>query len=489
MTASLGVRYEYYGVQHNSDPTLDSNFYYGTGSNIHQMIRSGSVQLAPNSPVGGLWAPDKNNFAPRLGIAWDVNGDGRTSVRGGYGMAYERNFGNVTFNVIQNPPNYAVVSLVAGTDVPLIPITTDNAGPLAGTGTKLLPGVSLRHLDQNITNAYAHFWSAAFQKQLPAETSVSVEYTGSKGVDLYLINGQNLPGSGAVYLGDANPNSRENSQYTNINSRTNGGKSLYNGVTFSVENRGLGKTGLAFTGRYTLSHAKDDLSTTFSESNNNFNLGVLDLYNPALDYGDANFDARHRFAGSAIWQIPGPTSGVMQQVAGGWQVNAIFTAQTGLPFTVYDCTNANSKCMRMIGVGSLPSPSSNPPSSGDPNTYNYIDLSSQLKGVGSYTNAITGTNDFGPYPSSMTARNVFRAPGRWNIDTVFGKRFRLNGGQAVQIRFELYNPFKHANLYVDGANADISAGNFVTAVRGYTTNLGLVGDGQRRFQFGVRYEF
>ena len=109
--------------------------------------------------------------------------------------------------------------------------------------------------------------------------------------------------------------------------------------------------------------------------------------------------------------------------------------------------------------------------------------------MGSYANAITGTNDFGPYPSSMTARNVFRAPGRWNFDSVFAKRFRLNRGQAVQVRFELYNPFKHANLYVDGANADVSAGNFVTAVKGYTTNLGLVGDGQRRFQFGVRYDF
>ncbi len=163
------------------------------------------------------------------------------SVRGGYGVGYERNFGNVTFNVIQNPPSYAVVALVAGSDVPAIPITTNNAGPLAGVGSTLLPPVSLRHVDEHITNAYAHFWSASFQKELPAATLLSVDYTGSKGVDLYLINRLNGPGSGAVYLGDANPASRENPQYGTINSRTNGGRSLHNGVTFGVESRNVAR--------------------------------------------------------------------------------------------------------------------------------------------------------------------------------------------------------------------------------------------------------
>ena len=110
LTLNLGLRYEYYGVQHNKDAHLDSNFVFGAGSTLQDKIRSGQVFTvdpttnSPASPVGGLWNPDHNNFAPRIGFAWDVTGDGKTSLRGGYGISYERNFGNVTFNVIQNPP-------------------------------------------------------------------------------------------------------------------------------------------------------------------------------------------------------------------------------------------------------------------------------------------------------------------------------------------------------------------------------------------------
>lgn len=487
VTLSLGGRYEYYGVQHNADPSLDSNFFYGPGAGQPAQVRSGSVMRAPDSPVGGLWAPDRNNVAPRLGIAWDVHGDGRTSLRGGYGVAYERNFGNVTFNVIQNPPGYAVVSLVAGVDVPSLSISADNAGPLAGGGSTRLPVVSLRHVDQNITNAYAHFWSASFQQVLRGRTVAAADYSGSRGVDLYLINRLNGPGSGAVYLGDASPTARENAQYSTINSRGNGGRSLYHGVTLSIANGNLASTGVGFAARYTLSRARDNLSTTFSESNNDFNLGVLDPYNPDLDWADASFDVRHRFVANATWNIRGPQSGFAGRLFGGWQAAGIFVAQSGLPFSIYDCSNAVLVCNRMIAVAPVPGAGST--TSSDPNTYVYFDLRGQRAGIGSYKNPITGTSDFGPYPSTMTARNAFRAPGRWNLDVVLSKRFELKGNHGLRLRVELYNPLKHANLYVDTSSADISANDVITAVGGATSTLGVAGDGQRRFQVAAKYEF
>ena len=112
-------------------------------------------------------------------------------MRGGWGIGYERNFGNVTFNVIQNPPAYAVVDLNAGSDVPVIPITRDNAGPLAGTGSKVLPKTSLRWVDENIKTAYAHFWSLSLQRQLNQRTVASIDYSGSAGNDLYSLEDPN----------------------------------------------------------------------------------------------------------------------------------------------------------------------------------------------------------------------------------------------------------------------------------------------------------
>jgi hypothetical protein len=201
LTLNLGVRWEYFGVQHNANPNLDSNFYFGSGSTFFDRIRNGSMQLAPKSSKGELWNP-QNNFAPRVGFAWSPFSDGKTSIRGGYGLSYERNFGNVTFNVIQNPPNYFVLALTPADLGAPIAINPNNAGPLSGTGSKALPRSTGRIVDPNIPTAYAEFWSFSAEHELAKNTLFALEYTGSNGIHLYDISNINQSGSGNVYEGD-----------------------------------------------------------------------------------------------------------------------------------------------------------------------------------------------------------------------------------------------------------------------------------------------
>jgi hypothetical protein len=496
-TLNLGLRYEYYGVQKNRREELDSNFYFGSGNTLQERIRSGRVLQAVNSPVGSLWRPDRNNFAPRVGFAWDITGDGKTSLRGGYGIAYERNFGNVTYNVIQNPPFYASVQLNSGTEVDVgqNPIQVNNAGLFAGGGPSsvLLPPTSLRHVREDITNAYAHFWSAALERQVLPGTVASVEYSASAGRDLYSIEDINRVGSGLRYLGSGvlsaigRPTTRLNGQYSAINTRGNSGYSDYDAMIVSVESSNLRSIGLQLTSTYTYSSARDNLSTTFSESSNNFNLGFLDPFNPSLDYGYADFDIRHRFAGSFNWEIPYKGRGLARQLLGGWTVSGIFTARTGTPFTVFDCTDdAITACKRLIANGSITYQGTGNARSVGTNRFSYIDLSNQSSVT--FTD-LSGGTEVGPFPANMTRRNAFRGPGAWNVNGGLYKTFTLGENVRLQLRGEFYNVFNHANLYVSGAETDISARNFVPARKGISGATGNPLEERRNIQLGLKLTF
>jgi carboxypeptidase family protein/TonB-dependent receptor-like protein len=488
LSLNLGLRYDYFGVQHNKDQQLDSNFYFGPGATIQEQIRTGQVFIAPDSPVGGLWEKDKNNFAPRLGIAWDIFGTGKTSLRGGYGISYDRNFGNVTFNVIQNPPAYAVLAITAGATpgfpVGSLPVTSNNLGPFQGSGTEvLLPPTSLRHVVQNIGTAYAHFWSASLQHEVMPNIVASINYTGSAGRNLYSIENTNRPGSGAVYLGDADTASRLNNQYTGINSRGFSGRSNYNAMVLELASNRLSNWGLQFTSRYTYSHSLDNLSTAFSEAANNFNLGLLDPFDPGLDYGSSDFDTRQRFANSFSWEVQSQwfKNNMLRHVVGGWQLTGILVFQTGTPFTVFDCTNAataESSCPRLIPTApiSFSQPNTTPSVPNIPNRFVYTNLADQTPGP--FINPITGDSDFGPYPSNMTTRNAFSGPGYWNIDIGIYKNFRIKERYDLQFRSEFYNFFNNSNLFIRGNEAEINTG-FVPAFR----------SGRRAIQLALKFIF
>ena len=474
LTLNLGLRWEAFGTQHNKDANKDSNFYPSDTSGLYQSIAGGSVMLAPNSPIGKLWNTRWNNFGPRVGIAWDIFGDGKTSLRGGYGRAYERNFGNVTFNVIQNPPNYASLSLLAGSDLPQIPVSVDNAGPLSGSsGSKALGKVTLRAVDPNIKNAAANLYSAALEHKFRDSIVGAIEYSGSKGLDQYGIANVNRVGAANYYLGvactpgtDGDPGTctarPRATQYSSINFRTNGGFASYNAMNLRLDIHG--RAGLQMRFNYTWSHAIDTLSDTFSGSANQQNLGWLDPLHPELDKGDAYYDIRHRFTMAGTWDIPFHGTGALRQVVGGWALAPILTINTGSPFSLYDCTDGYNVCPYAFATKAVPVNGTGLKATATPNTYQYLNVTGYFDS--SWFNPKTGISDFGPFPSNMVGRNRFRGPGAWNLDLGVYKTFFVGERYRLQFRGEGYNFFNHPNLYANTGDSDVSSIDYVSASYG-----------------------
>lgn len=496
LIVNLGLRWEYYGVQHNANTALDSNFVLGTGSTIFDQIRNGSVKLAKDGGV--FWKPFYGGFGPRIGFAWDVFGDGKTSLRGGYSIGYERNFGNVTFNTIQNPPAYGTVSLIAGTDILSMPVYTDNAGPLAGSGvSKPFPAVSQRAVNQNMKPSYAETWDLAIERQVSRNSLFSVSYSGAHDIHLYDIANINLGRTGGTYLGDARFANRLNLQYSNMNYRSDNGYSHYNALAVGWKAHDFLSKGLTLSTNYTWSHSLDNLSSTFSDGTASFyGLGYLDPFNPRLNYGNSDFDVRQRFRFDGSWELPWMKSGngAARAALGGWGMGGNLNLQSGSPFTIYDCTNFNGQnCPQYVPPVALPTTGSSV-YAGSPNTFNYLALPGTNLGDSLGIPNCTGLDHVGctytisglPYPG----RNGFFGPKLWNANMNFFKNFKITERFQMQFRAEMYNIFNHSNFYINNLNLDASGtSNIQTEKGGPSGSPGTPTDERRNIQLGLRLSF
>ncbi|HTR23746.1 MAG TPA: carboxypeptidase regulatory-like domain-containing protein [Terriglobales bacterium] len=518
-TLNYGLRWEYYGVQHNANTDYDSNFVMGPGATPFDRVRNGQVELAKNGGV--FWKPSYAGFGPRIGFAWDVFGNGKTSIRGGYSIAYERNFGNVTFNAIQNPPNYGVISLIAGQDIPSMPVYTDNAGPLAGTGiTKLFPAVSQRAINQNMKMAYAETWNLSVERQVTRNSLVSVAYAGSHGIHGYDISNINLAGEGGEYLGDARFGNRLNLQYSNMNYRSDNGYSHYNSLGLAWRANNLWSKGVNLSASYTWSHTLDNLSSTFSDTNGGtasglYALGYLDSFNPQLNYGNADYDIRHRFRLDGSWELPWLKTGgnpVSRAVLGGWGVGANFELRSGMPFSIFDGTNFNGQDYPLWIAPTAVSHKGTVSGSGQGNSFGYITLPTMLDGedglcagapecvqnwgdslglpncTGLYHTGCTYTLSGLPYPR----RNQYYGPKYSQLNMNFFKNFKVTERFGLQFRAEMYNLPNHSNAYVQTTNIDVEpyAATSILAEKGGPYGYaGTSADERRNIQLGLRLTF
>ena len=528
LTINYGLRYEHYGVQHNNKQDLDSNFYPGAGD-FAESIRTGQVMVTQKSPIGQFWQNRWGTAAPRVGFAYDVTGDGKTALRGGFGISYERNFGNVTYNASFNPPASAVINDncnvnsagIIGTSCSVF-VGNSSLGPLGEPGPPAaLSPVELRDNQYNINVAQTQFWGMVAERQIVPNTLVSISYSGAHGVHLYDIANINLAGSGQFYLNDplvtgvnpvdgtpcpwTNPvtnaptcYTRLNSAYTNINRRGSDGVSSYNGLNVKFQTQNLHHTGISLIANYTFSHSLDDLSDTFSGSESAASLGYTSVTHPQLDYGSSDFDIRHRVVLSPVWETPWFKTGrgFLTQAAGGWTVSGIFTIRTGIPFSVYDLTDlinyytiprlTPSTTISQWDVGKAVQSA--------PNVNQFVALNVPAAAMIGPLDPALGISDFGPYPANMTGRNAFRGPGAWSGDMAVQKNFRLTERFGLQFRAEGFDLFNHHNYYVNTEdNYTVQGGGPVQIIE----EKGGLGNGatggnhdERRFgQFSLRFTF
>jgi hypothetical protein len=513
LTLNYGVRYEHYGVQHNSNQNLDSNFYYGPGSDIFHGIATGQVYIAPQSPVHQLWAPRWGTIAPRVGFAYDVLGDGKTSLRGGFGISYERNFGNVTFNVIQNVPAYAVLQTYNTT------VTNSDLGPLGSAGPAVaLPPTELRNVNPHIQVAQTQFWSLSLQRQLGRSSIIEAAYSGAHGVHLYDIIAGNPIGGAQAYLGTPldfsgicggtlSPTgaclTRNNLQYAAINVRGSGGESTYDSANVKYQAQNLHNTGLNIIANYTWSHSLDDLSSTFSDSAQGGsgyigNLGYLDPRNPMLDWASSDFDVPNRLVLSPIWNTPWfkQGHGWAARSLGGWLLSGIYTTRSGAPFSVFDYTynlNGYSGVPRLVPSTPILKYKAGPGVNVGPNQFRILNLPAPDETAP--FDPVVGISDFGPFPVNMTHRNTFRGPGAWSLDAAGAKTFKLTESVRLELRAEAFDVLNHHNLFVNEAALAVSgaAGTPVPviALKGGLNSIALGGNhDERRFgQFSLRMDF
>jgi len=460
-TLNIGVRYEYEKLP---DPILAN----------------------PAVPQTQQLPSDQNNVGPRIGFAWDVTGDGKTSVRGGYGVFFGRIINSTVYNALTN------TGIQGGQFSFFFTPTTLNAPSLPqilSTQPGSLSGLNITFFDKNFQAPSVQQTDLTFEREIARNTVVSVSYLGSFGrslpdfVDIntgaptttinYTVGaGGPLPaGTYSTPLFATIITKPSSGPSTTVSPRTNhnfgamseifsGVSSNYNALALQLNRKMTNH--LQFTANYTWAHSLDygQNASTFSDTN--------DLLVPTDirgEYGNSIFDVRNRFVASAVAESPWHVGGVFGYLVNDWLLAPIYSSQSGLPYSLVTS-----------GTPTFTTPQD---SSGTTITYS---------GLGAGINGSNGRKGI-----DVIGRNSFRMKRTINMDLRLSKRVRFGERYAIELLGEAFNIFNHQNVtsvnntgYIIGSTTADPTTKAVNATLNFNSSFGSVINSNSNFAYSPR---
>jgi hypothetical protein len=404
LTLSLGLRYEY-----------------------EQLPNTNKALVNPDIPRTASLPHDKNNYGPRIGIAWDVTGAGHTVLRAGVGTYYGRIINSTAFSALTQTgtPNSQRSYYYKPLDLGAPPF------PYVFSSTPVTTvSPSAAYFDARFQNPQIHQTELSLEQEITHHTNLTLAYLGSYGRELpdYIDSNIDLSSVGTItyqvvdakhagpLAGSYTSNfftARINPKYqqiTNIFSETN---SKYQAAVLRVDHRMTGALDLHAS--FTYSHAADfnQNATAFTDIND-----VLDPTNLKLEYGNSNFDIRRRLTGGLVLHAPWRVRGLIGELVNGYELAPTAEVRDGLPYS-------------MRTAGAVPS-------------VKYTDSVLNVRTLSGLGASINGSGGDNRLPG--VGRNTYRYPAINNVDLRLAKRTRINERMELEIIAETFNLENHTNV-------------------------------------------
>lgn len=439
VTITAGLRYDYVA------PPVDRD----DRANLYDLASGSLVPVGTGGMPRGGYEPDRNNLAPRGGIAWSMDEEQKNVVRGGYGIYYNQGSLATSEGLFFNPPFFNLGVYFPAPGLPLLTLSD----PFPASFPVFIPQSATAY-QRDLQTPWMEHWSVGYQRQISTQQGIEVAYVGSRGHDLISARDVNQAPPSPT------PRLRPNPLFADITLIESRASSRYNALQIKYTRRS--EVGISALVAYTYGKSTDDASGFFTSAGDpNF---PQDSFNPEAEQARSSFDVRHRVSASLSYALPFGGNAWLDD----WHVHAIAVLQSGRPFTVAlhpDIERSNTGRSN-LGFGF----NDRPNVTGDPS------LSSPERNEERWFNtAAFSMPELGTFGNAQ--RNMLEGPGYKNLNLAVVKLLTV-GPTRLQLRAEAFNLFDRLNL--DLPDAFLGSPTF-----GRVLSAGS----PRRIQFGVKALF